>query len=501
MVGASHRFLPNNLLARALVVPALVFIATITNRNYMTDFWHHLARGRAMVEYGGVLPQEIFTYTIAGQAVRDPNWLTQLAFYGLYRVGGLPLVVTVNSLLLAAVLGLIVWLCQRNLRSALLSAGFGLAAAAGLWQLLIVRPQTVSLTLFAGLYALLLAAERRPRWLLAAPPLCALWVNAHGAFPIGLVLIGCFTLAAACDAWRLRREPGTPATRRFVQLAATLLACVAATLANPYGWRIYEYVLVTSGQATGRAIEEWRPASWQQLSGVLLYASVAAMAVTVFVHRRRLTARDWVLVGCFLLAALQAVRMLVWWWVVIPPLAARLWAKRVPVRLRDSEADAQTDLSAWAFCGALLLGMALSLPWCESFSPLVRNKSPRLEAELDGLLAEAKTSAGPVRVFTRFEWGEFLTWTLPQRQTIFMDGRMENYPPRVWDEYLAINCGDPVWRQVLDRYQVNYLLLDRQCQGQLIEQVAAAVEWTACGDAGRAVLFRRVQDPAALAKD
>lgn len=501
MVGAWRKFLPNNQLARALVVPALVFIATVTNRNYMTDFWHHLARGREMVEYGGILPLETFTYTIPSQPVRDPNWLTQLAFYGLFRLGGLPLVVTVNSLLLAAVLGLIVWLCQRHLRSSLLSAGFALAAAAGLWQLLIVRPQTVSLMLFAILYALLLAAERRPRWLLAAPPLCALWVNTHGAFPIGLALIGCFTLAAAYDAWRRRLELGAQATRRFVQLAATLLACVAATLANPYGWRIYEYVLVTSGQAAGRAIEEWRPASWRQLSGAMLYASLVAMAVTVFVHRRRLTARDWVLLGCFLLAALQAVRMLVWWWVVIGPLAARLWAERVPARLRDSETDSQTDLSAWAFCGALLLGIALSLPWCESFSPLVRHKSPRLEADLEGLLAEAKSSAGPVRVFTRFEWGEFLTWTLPQRQTIFMDGRMENYPPRVWDEYLAINCVDPEWRQVLDRYHVNYLLLDRQCQGQLIEQVAASAAWTERGDAGRAVLFRRVNDSAALAKD
>lgn len=498
-----RRFLPNNHLARALVVPAVVFIATATNRNYLTDFWHHLARGRAMVEYGGILPYEPFTYTIGGQTVRDPNWLTQLGFYGLFQLGGLPLVIAVNSLLLAAALGGVAWLCHRSLRSWPLSAGLGLAAAAGLWQLLIVRPQTGSLLLFVALYATLLAAQRQVRWLLAPPLLCALWVNLHGAFPVALILLGCFSLAALYDAWR-GSGLGNGSTNRCAIAGcwlASLAASVAATLLNPYGWRIYHYVLVTSGQATGRAIDEWLPPNVGQLSGVMFYASLAATAVMLAAGWRKTTARDWILLGCFLPLSLQAVRMLVWWWVVLPPLVCRLLADRVPAALQDQEADARPGLSALAFCGALALGVMLSLPWCERFSPLMVRDTHRLETDLDAVLTPVKERDEPTRVFTRFEWGEFLTWTLPHERSIFMDGRMENYPPQVWDEYFVVTSGEAGWQDILDRYRVDFLLLDRQFHSRLIQRASSAGGWTVCGDTGRAVLFQRASRETALAAE
>src|SRR5205807_541644 len=78
----------------------------------------------------------------------------------------------------------------------------------GLWQLLIIRPQTLSLLLFVVLLNLLDGAGRR-RWLLAFPPLVmALWVNLHGGFPIGLVLLGAWALGELAGRWL---QPSGPA--------------------------------------------------------------------------------------------------------------------------------------------------------------------------------------------------------------------------------------------------------------------------------------------------
>src|SRR5215472_19176248 len=81
---------------RALLAPALVFIATAVDRNYQTDFWHHLARGRAMAAEGGLVDRDLFTYTVPGRPFQDTNWLTQLFYYFLYEHGGLALVQVVN---------------------------------------------------------------------------------------------------------------------------------------------------------------------------------------------------------------------------------------------------------------------------------------------------------------------------------------------------------------------------------------------------------------------
>src|SRR5947209_20237669 len=87
--------------AQLLLGPALIFIVTCSERYYQTDFWHHLARGRAIATEGQLLDHDRFTFTVAGQPFQDANWLTQLFYYGLHHMGGLELVLAVNSLTLA----------------------------------------------------------------------------------------------------------------------------------------------------------------------------------------------------------------------------------------------------------------------------------------------------------------------------------------------------------------------------------------------------------------
>jgi hypothetical protein len=108
MCRVTRALRPTDRLARALLVPALAFVATSVDRNYQTDLWHHLARGRALVEEGTLLDADRFTFTVPGIPLRDVNWGWQAAFYLLYRAGGLPLVQTANSAVLVVTMGLLV---------------------------------------------------------------------------------------------------------------------------------------------------------------------------------------------------------------------------------------------------------------------------------------------------------------------------------------------------------------------------------------------------------
>ncbi len=44
MLRGLHLPMPTGAWVRALIAPALIFIATGIDRSYQTDFWHHLAR-------------------------------------------------------------------------------------------------------------------------------------------------------------------------------------------------------------------------------------------------------------------------------------------------------------------------------------------------------------------------------------------------------------------------------------------------------------------------
>jgi hypothetical protein len=512
MLPNPRSLLPSPAWARALLAPALVFLATAIDRNYQTDFWHHLARGRAIAEQGALVDHDLFTYTVHGQPFQDTNWLTQLLYFWLYEHGGLGLVQLVNSLTLAAMMGVLVWLCRRRCRSVLVAAGLGIFAFFGLWQLLIIRPQTFSLLLFVLLYAVLelaagplpepdsaeAAPPRRRLWLLAlAPLLMALWVNLHGGFPIGLVLIGCFLVAAAGEAgWRCLR--GAPGDGRVWALALCLAASALATLANPYGPKVYDYVRLTSSAGAARRIDEWVPPGLDLLVGKVWVLSVLLLVLLFALPRRRPTAREVILVLCFLPLACGSVRMVAWWLLVSAPILAALLAGNLPRTALASPEPEPPSLASAGFLGLIALaclGGALSLAGRDP--PLVGAVRQTHRDEYD--LEEAARGLPPRddgRVFSRFEWGEYLGWELaPRGYTVFMDGRIEIFPDGVWDQYAAVTKGRADWEAILDGYHVDCLVLDSSYHTDLLPQVERSPDWEKTFQAGKAVVFVRRPGP------
>src|SRR5579862_7611865 len=195
------RWLPTDAWVRVLLVPAVAFIALASNTAYLADFWHHLARGRVIVTEGHLLDHDVFTFTAGGESFQDVNWLSQVVYFLLFDQGGLALVRIVNSLIMAVALGLLVRLCYTRCASRSAAMAIGTLTFLGLWQVLTIRPQTFSLLLFVIIYDILERSERQARLLLVVPFLMALWANLHGAFPAGLMLVGCFLIAAAVRAW------------------------------------------------------------------------------------------------------------------------------------------------------------------------------------------------------------------------------------------------------------------------------------------------------------
>src|SRR5262245_54071631 len=102
--------LPTDRWVRLLLPVALIFFAACVDRNYQTDLWHHLALGQAIIETGSMVDADRFTFTVAGQPLRDVNWGWQVLFFKVFQIGGLPLVQTVNAALLAVAMLLLVHL-------------------------------------------------------------------------------------------------------------------------------------------------------------------------------------------------------------------------------------------------------------------------------------------------------------------------------------------------------------------------------------------------------
>jgi len=196
------------------------------------DVWWHLRTGQLILETGAVPRLDPFTYTNATRSWIDVYWLYQVGLALLFRVGGATLLV-----LLKAVTGAgIVCLSMVGRRPG--HRAWPLALA-WLPSLLLVsgrlseRPEAVSLLLLAVYLVVLARAPGAPRWLWALPVLQALWVNCHGFFVFGPLVLAAY---AAEWAFERLRPPAVPSDRpplRTFSIVAvlSLLACFA----SPYG--------------------------------------------------------------------------------------------------------------------------------------------------------------------------------------------------------------------------------------------------------------------------
>src|SRR5262249_53246715 len=158
----------------------------------------------------------------------------------------------------------------------------------------------------------------------------------------------------------------------------------------------------------------WLPPGLDLLTGKVWVASVAAILVLFALPGRRPTVREVCLVLCFLPPACGSVRMVAWWLLVAGPIAASLLAANLPREKLTTEGEEKPTLGAGLTCAALLVAAILSLPWLERWSPFFSfgRSAHRTEDDLQQLANRLPGERTTARIFTRFEWSEYITWSL-----------------------------------------------------------------------------------------
>jgi hypothetical protein len=281
-----------------------------------------------------------------------------------------------------------------------------------------------------------------------------------------------------------------------------MFACFLATFVNPYGWNVYRYVGVTSSVANARRIDEWLPPGLHLFAGKIWVASVLMVMLLFALPGRRPKASEVSLVLCFLLFSCGSIRMAAWWLLIVAPISAGLLMDKVR---RNCSLTEKAEAPNWgaALTTLALLGTAIfCIPSFEKHNPVLSwlGRTKRTEDDLQRV-AQSIRQHDPGRIFSRFEWGEYLGWSLAPQYKIFMDGRIEIYPDQVWQDFSAITRGRADWEDILDRYKVDYLVLDSSgFNADLLPQVRQSSIWVEEERTGSAVLFRRRSNAQAVAK-
>lgn len=461
----------------------------------LLDFWWHLKMGQLIVTTGSIPDTDLFSLTATGRPYVLQNWLAEVAYYGVYVAGGIPLLVFFNALVALAAFVPVYYLCLRATPRLRLAAAVSLLAALGIPPT--VRPQIFSYLMFALFYWILMSYRRREqRFLWALPVLTAMWANLHGAFPIGMLLVAAVLgfelfkrmVLAAADALtftELRR------------LAIVFACCVIATLANPEGYEIYAYVrTVMSDPAVQQFVTEWQPPRIDSPAGILVFYLPWFFTTLAFVYAR--SKPDLTDMGLFLgfgILGLASLRNGPWFSIVAYPLLARyasdidvspIFASgRAPTLEGASAGRARPSVKQGArarltvlFGAAALVVLALQTPWIRPAvygASLVQRGTP--VGAMDFISKHHLTG----NIFHPQMFGDYLIWRLWPEQKSFIDGRVHLFGSDFINEYVTTYQAAR-WDDLVRKWDIRYLLLSKDAgQRASLEMARVAREsgqWT-----------------------
>jgi hypothetical protein len=186
------------------------------------------------------------------------EWLYDVVVGWLESVAGLNGVVLFTALVIAMVFSWTFRLLLRRGTNIFVAVVLLLLAASAAMIHFLARPHVVSWLFTVAWFWILessevscFASEAKPGrgwmlWLL--PPLMLVWVNLHGGFLLGFVLLGIYWCSAAWQWFRLKEDRFDDALRKIcagrLVRALTLTGIVSglATLVNPYGFRLHVHI-------------------------------------------------------------------------------------------------------------------------------------------------------------------------------------------------------------------------------------------------------------------
>jgi len=418
-------------LAALFAVPALICVHAACVIDL--DIWWHLRTGEWILAHHAVPQVDPFSGPLAGSPWLAYSWLYELVAVKLFHWLGLAGIVAYSSGMVLAITVAMYHMVRRVQRDFSLAVLLSFAAVFCMGRLYTPRPWLFTILLFILELDILMQARRtgRVRGLLWLPAIFALWANVHIEFVDGLMVLGLAWAETLAAHWGLGAETRV----RPAWMGGALAASLLATLANPYGWRIYgvAYELATQSGALNK-VSEMQAIPFRDLSDflVLLLALGSAAALA---WRRRFSLFE---TGLLALAAVLSFRSQRDVWAMAVAGAAILAST-----IAGSE-KAAMRLPKWATAIAVLAAV-LAVP--AGFRAMHVNNA-RLESELAKSLpvraveaVQAKGYAGPL--YNDYNWGGYLMWSL--RMPVSIDGRAAFYGDQRIDRSLATWNAEPDW--------------------------------------------------------
>jgi hypothetical protein len=473
--------------------------------------WRHALVGQSITSTGQ-LPKVDPTQALAdGMSWTTPSWLSDVALSLIERVGG----ATGLTAASVAILGLTTILLARYFyllagRKRWMMLGLAVTAVYSFTQVGVLRPELVGGLCFAVLLLLLnqpAGSRREPAdsWS-ALPLLLCVWANLDGSVALGVIAVVCYGVGLVVDEWLDRGSIlfalSDPSVRRRVWFAE---ASLFATLITPLGWGLWSQIVNYPASPLWSALGGSRPLVLASGLGLGVAALWLATAVALRVSGSRFPTSGILLVLAFSALAMVSSKLIPWLAVaavslLLPHLAGIFESRRwiAPPTPRDLPGEGEpakpmqflfTLLSALVMWTAFALSPLAGPVLGGKPRPIDHVYSPETPHSVAKFLREQPPKG---LVWAPDDWSDWLLWDGPPGLKIAANSNANVLPRMVRSDYGQVARIEGNWTRILDRYGVEYLVIDKREQTRLADAAMSQLDaWSTAFEDERALVMRR----------
>jgi len=464
MPDPAKHFLPS--LAQFLFLVLFLHLSVNAGNQLLNDAdtGFHIRAGEHMLETRSIPRHDPFSVASSPLPWPTHEWLSDVVMAALHRAFGLTGVVLFFIFLISLAYSLLFGMMRVFNRNIVLDSII-IVMVIGSSQLhWLARPHIFSWFLLALWYFLLDSYQYRQKNVLyLLPPIMLLWVNLHGSFILGFVLLAIYL---ACNFIRGSLAPGN-GSAGYKEKARGLLLPTAVSLlvalANPKGYHAFLFPFETVlNRFAMDNIQEWLSPDFHHSMPFkyLLLLMIALFAVS----GARLNLVELALILLFTNMSLYSTRYIPLFGIFVAPVLSkqgesllRRWDGKWKEIFMD-RSNKLTEMDAFAR-GYLWPIAAVAVVAVFAFGGKVSFKfDERIKPVAAVEFLKKERLKGPM--FNSDEFGDYVIYSASSQYKVFFDGRTEVYGNERFKEYMDVVQFKPGWEKILERHHIDWVFFD-----------------------------------------
>ena len=430
------------------------------------DTGYHIRAGEYIIRTLSIPRHDMFSFISPRLPWTAHEWLSEVVMAAVHNRFGLTGVVVFFSGQIALAYYLLFRMLRRQNGYMLAALVLVLLAISSSMLHWLARPHIFSLLLMVVWYDLLDRYQYQgANRLYLLPPLMLLWVNLHGGFISGFILLGIYGAGNLVLARSGVAEEREAAHRRWLQILKITLLCLAASLVNPFGYHIllFPFTLVADRYLMDH-VQEFLSPNFHEMAALPFKLLLLLILSLLAASRRRLNSIELALLLSFVNMAFYSARYIPLFAIIAAPIALRLADRvlgesggRAIVWLRRKDAGiAEIDSQARGYLWPLLAALAVVLFLAQSGSALRFDEKLKPVAAVEFL----KREQIPGNMFNGDEFGDYIIYSAWPRYRVFIDGRLDMYGTKLLKEHDKVTKFEADWESVMKKYDMNWIIYD-----------------------------------------